>query len=347
MGVLLIVFVLGFTGCDWIKSIFGMEEDDPKETTDPGTPEGPKEPEEPEEPVHLRLYVGVPAEGSTDGDGKTPESPLPTVQAALERVAAAYAVEDGKGAEVKPWPGKGESSKGKSAEIVIVGTITPTPTSNSPAAIPIDGDYPPLILSAPTVVGDATPGTLKLNTQGTLITVGAGVHLTLGGSLNLVGLSSISDNGDTNDNNASLVRVEADGNLTLADNAVIRGNGSWDGDYYSVLEGGGVYVASGGTFTMSGGEIRGNKAKNGGGVFIYYNGGSGEGNFAKTGGIISVDDSSDSYTGDAVFVGAGATPTVTREETAGAGVDLYWPRHMDDQEADTNWEEQSTEEEVE
>jgi hypothetical protein len=136
--------------------------------------------------------------------------------------------------------------------------------------ITIGGSYPPLILSAPTVVGDATPGTLTLASPGTLITVGTGVNLTLGGSLNLVGLSKSKP--DETDNTASLVRVNDGGNLTLADQAVIRDNTNTNANAC----GGGVYVA--GTFTMSGGEIRKNSVSadpgiaRGGGVYVEANG---------------------------------------------------------------------------
>jgi hypothetical protein len=70
--------------------------------------------------------------------------------------------------------------------------------------------------------------------------------------------------------------VEAGGNLTLADGAVITDNRNADGN----MRGGGVYVA--GTLAMTGGVIRNNFAGYGGGVYV-----AGGGNFTMSGGIIS------------------------------------------------------------
>jgi hypothetical protein len=158
--VVLRVFVLGFTGCDWIKSILGMEEGEP-------TPP-------PEDPVHLRLYVGVPVEGSNPTNSEevplgTKENPFPMVAAALDRVAAAYAVEGEESAEapakVEPWPGKNAETPGtgKPAEIVIVGTIESGP-------ITINGSYPPITLRD----SPGTDGAMEFQRKDSLITVGAG-----------------------------------------------------------------------------------------------------------------------------------------------------------------------------
>jgi hypothetical protein len=238
--------------------------------------------------------------GEEEPDG-TEKKPFGTVQDALAAVAKAYDDEEGKDwkekvgkwqDEVKTWtPEKSKSppnpGKAISAEIVIVGTITSGLISIAEA----EGTttYPPLILrDSPGTPG--TPGTLTLNTKGTLITVGAGVNLTLGGSLNLVGISG---------NNASLVRVETNGNLTLADKAVISGNTNTNDD--AEVYGGGVYVA--GKFAMSGGVIRGNRVssgfRNGGGVYV-------AGTFTMSGGVIG-DENYANYLGGGVYVKAGGT----------------------------------------
>jgi hypothetical protein len=97
----------------------------------------------------------------------------------------------------------------------------------------------------------------------------------------------------------SLVTVGSGGNLILADKAVIydhscsgvqvEGGGTFimsggeirgNSDY----SGGGVYVAKGGTFIMSGGEIWGNDADSGGGVYVQA--GVDGGTFTMSGGEI-------------------------------------------------------------
>jgi hypothetical protein len=147
------------------------------------------------------------------------------------------------------------------AHIYIDGEIT-----HGPIAISGAGAYPPITLRS----FPGKDGTLKLASQGTLITVGAGGNLTLGGSLNLVGQGL-----DVKNKNNNLVRVENGGSLTLADKAVIKDN-------KSAGNGGGVYVGENGTFTMYGGVIMGNSADYvGGGVFIDESG-----HFTKTDGTI-------------------------------------------------------------
>jgi hypothetical protein len=92
----------------------------------------------------------------------------------------------------------------------------------------------------------------------------------------------------------------------------------------SSRSGGGVYFASTGTFTMTGGFISGNEASDGGGVYVY------SGTFTKSGGIIygdtdtAHDSGSDENTaasgsGHAVYVDAGPEK---RNSTAGPGVVL-------------------------
>ncbi|MDR1898415.1 MAG: hypothetical protein LBQ55_00215 [Treponema sp.] len=68
------------------------------------------------------------------------------------------------------------------------------------------------------------------------------------------------------------------GELTLGDRAVLRNNNG----------SGGVYVAYG-NFAMTGGEIAGNTAGNGGGVYV-YGGAPYDSTFTKTGGTVYGDD---------------------------------------------------------
>jgi hypothetical protein len=73
----------------------------------------------------------------------------------------------------------------------------------------------------------------------------------------------------------TVLYVGSSANVTLGENLVISGGGGKD-------FGGGVHVASGGTFTMSGGEIKSNNALiGGGGVYIEH-----QGTFTMSGGEI-------------------------------------------------------------
>jgi hypothetical protein len=210
-----------------------------------------------------------------------------TIQAALDMVEYAYQN------TVNPWPGK-EAGNPASAEVVLLDKITVN--SNSLINISGEGKYPPLILRAqdPAKGGEGDI-TLPDDADGVLLTVRDGGTLTLR-DITLKGRGKGECNTD------SLVKVNNGGNLTIADNAVIRDNrtaGSGGGVYvgksgtftmsggeirdnHADRFGGGVYVDAGGMFTMSGGEIRDNVADSfGGGVCIFVNG-----MFAKTGGTI-------------------------------------------------------------
>ncbi|MFP3090522.1 hypothetical protein LQZ21_09375 [Treponema sp. TIM-1] len=108
--------------------------------------------------------------------------------------------------------------------------------SNSPAYVRIDGRGRRVWLTgAPTGQG--------------VITVGSGVTLYLR-NITLAGIGS---------NDAPLINVERGGILVLEHGAVIEGNTNTNG------KGGGIYNK--GTFIMKGGEISGNKAGNGSGVY--------------------------------------------------------------------------------
>jgi hypothetical protein len=104
-----------------------------------------------------------------------------------------------------------------------------------------------------TLKGDTAERVIQLSGSGSLFRVNnSGVTLVLDQNITLRGHSA---------NNAPLVFV-ANGSLKMYAGAKITGNTSSSSSY-----GGGVYV-SGGTFTMSGGEISGNTSSYGGGVYV-------------------------------------------------------------------------------
>jgi hypothetical protein len=172
-------------------------------------------PETPDDPQ--KYYVRN--DGNDSNTGRDENSPLLTINAALAKVNAQYAVD---------WPGKGTAGEQR-AEIVIFGEVQSGPI---PAINNADGSYPPIILRG------ETGGSLKLNENGSLITVEKGVTLTLRD----ITLTSKSKN------NKALTNVSG-GHLILEDDAVITGNNN-------IANGGGVYV-TGGTFTKTGGVIYG------------------------------------------------------------------------------------------
>jgi uncharacterized repeat protein (TIGR02543 family) len=115
-----------------------------------------------------------------------------------------------------------------------------------------------------TLNGGSTERTVSLSSDGSLFTVDNGVTLTLDANVTLQGRS---------DNTLSLVWVDSGGTLVLKDRAKITSN-------TTSAYGGGVAVAGGGTFTMSGGEISDNTSGAGGGVYV-------SGTFTMSGGTIS------------------------------------------------------------
>jgi hypothetical protein len=113
----------------------------------------------------------------------------------------------------------------------------------------VEGDLP-LPSGDTTINGN---GTIYLQGKGSLFNIGNGQKLILDG-VTLVGAA---------DNDSTLVRVGSGGELVLKSGAII-GNNAINSN------GGGVFVADGGTFTMSGGGIYGNTASsNGGGIWVH------------------------------------------------------------------------------
>ena len=135
--------------------------------------------------------------------------------------------------------------------------------------------------------------------------------------------------------NGNVITVSGGSSLTLADSA---GGGMITGGNTAVSVGGGVYVNTDGTFTMSGGEISGNTADSGGdGVYVdaggtftmsggtisgntaqYGNGGgvyvNTDGTFTMSGGEIS---GNTPVAGGGVYVDAGGTFTMSGGEISG------------------------------
>jgi hypothetical protein len=101
--------------------------------------------------------------------------------------------------------------------------------------------------------GGTTEKTISLSSNGSLFTVSAGT-LTLENNITLAGLSS---------NNASLVRLNSSGALVMKAGSKIQNNTvtiDSSASSSNVAAGGGVYI-NGGSFTMDGGTITGNKVE--------------------------------------------------------------------------------------
>ena len=159
---------------------------------------------------------------------------------------------------------------------------------------------PPQSLSVPagrnnvtvTLRGSGGRRTLSLSANGSLFTINSGVTLVLDDNVTLSG---------RNNNNAILVQVNDGGSLVMNDGSRITGNNRVGNDSW----GSGVFVGSGGTFTMNGGEIAANRSfRAGGGVFV-------NGAFTMRGGTISGNTSTDG--GGGVFVGGGANSRFVME----------------------------------
>jgi hypothetical protein len=170
--------------------------------------------------------------------------------------------------------------------------------------------------SPATVEIDGMGRTVQLDTNsanGSVITVGAGVKLTLR-NITFVGKTG---------NDAALIRVKDGGQLILEDEAKITGNtndgsGSYSGGGYSESSapgsGGGVVVHNGGVLTMTGqSEISGNTAGAGGGVIVYT-----DGILTMTGGFIKENTAKN---GGGVFIADGSSLTMSENAAiSGNGV---------------------------
>jgi hypothetical protein len=193
-------------------------------------------------------------------------------------------------------------------------------TSANPAVIVLMEDTE--IDAAVTVSGhikikpDRDDVTVKRGTAatGSLFTVGADASLTLEGN----GSASLAIDGGSGSGQtaaAALVSVNSGGTLTMNNGAAVQNNNNTS----TSARGGGVYLASGGTFVMNGGEISGNKTGNGtsyisaGGGGVYVAGGT----FTMTGGAISNNSTGGDYgnQGGGVYVTDSGTFTMSGTST--------------------------------
>jgi hypothetical protein len=260
----LFIFALGFSGCQFISELLGLDTKDHDTGVETGRETG-EENKPADTSVSISLYVQP---GTAGGDG-TKGHLFATMQDALDEVTRLYAPGNSN------WPGKGTAEE-KSATIILLDKIA-VDTGNK-IEISGAGAYPPLIFCAEGTAGSEPDMVLK--TTGTLITVGQGVKLTLRNII-LQGFAH---------NNAPLITVNGDGaELVIETGAVIKGN-------HSTFTkngggGGGVFVTGKAALTMNGGEISGNNVivnggggglGGGGGVYLFN-----ATNFTMAGGKIS------------------------------------------------------------
>jgi hypothetical protein len=184
-------------------------------------------------------------------------------------------------------------------------------------------------MAAKSISNSNGPVTVTIDGGGRVVTLlGEGSLITVGTNVTLV-LKNITLKGRGMDtlgkNNVALVTVDNGGTLELGTGVLITDNRNYNSVssvFYS--RGGGVYVTGDGTFTMSGGEISGNKAdadplaassySYGGGVYVQ------NGTFTMSGGKISGNMAFDH--GNGVYVQNG-TFTMSGGEISGNTASLY------------------------
>jgi hypothetical protein len=135
------------------------------------------------------------------------------------------------------------------------------------------------------LIGNGGERIIQLTDNGSLFTIGTGVTLILDNRVTLRGRSG---------NNAPLIRVNSRGTLIMKSGAKVSNNSNSN-------SGGGVFVATDGSFTMEGGEISGNNSSG-------YNSGGG-GVYVASGGFFSMENgrisSNTSSSGGGVYVAEG------------------------------------------
>jgi hypothetical protein len=280
-----VLFLLSITGCDeTLHSNPDIRERQVPELPDISTPNL--------DTTNPSWYVSWFGRDADDNPGTDPAKPLASVQTALDRIKSEYK--------------SGQWQKGSSAVIMIYGTIY-GPNFFGPNNAMFDiseaGSYPPIILER-----DANSGTLHArrnqNNEGRILYI-ANNKVTLGNKLTLtggyafqggavfVGASDSSSEGEF-----VMAGGEIVGNIagfgggvwihkgkgkmtmtggTIRNNATTRHNNM-------IGSGGGVYVNTSASFTMSNGNIRNNggtETDKGGGVFV-----NGKGLFTMSGGEI-------------------------------------------------------------
>jgi TolB-like protein len=162
-----------------------------------------------------------------------------------------------------------------------------------------------------TLKGDGTTRTISNKGGGGLFTVPEGVTfvldngVTLNGGNKEAGLVSVLGGTFVMKTGSTVRRAKNSGVYVGSGGAFTMEGGTITGNSAAIWgNGGGVLVGDGGTFTMEGGEIRGNTAKNYGGGGVYVGGGM----FTMEGGTISGNSAKES--GGGVFVDRGGTFTM-------------------------------------
>jgi hypothetical protein len=157
-------------------------------------------------------------------------------------------------------------------------------------------------------------GTIRLVSKGTLIRIESNKNvatqtLILDG-VTLDGLTQGGADGDTEDNDSSLLAI-GNGGVFVMKSGAITGNNHVSDDA-NWIESGGVLVGGGGTFTMEGGRISGNRVTGqavgglGGGVEVY------SGTFTMSGGEISGNSANgEEAAGGAIYVQQDSTFTMS------------------------------------
>ena len=154
-----------------------------------------------------------------------------------------------------------------------------------------------------TLKGTGAVRTVSLSSIGAMFTVRSGVTLVLDNNITLRGRS---------DNTDELVKIGYgfdDGTLVMNAGSCITGN-----------NGGGVYLSSGGTFTMNDGTISVNASDYGGGVYVS------SGTFTMSGGTISGNTASiigGVYVSSGTFTMSGGTISGNTASSFGGGVRIY------------------------
>jgi hypothetical protein len=246
--------------------------------------------------LYMNLYV---KSDGDDGNTGTREHPLATIGKGLEKLAAAYTAEGF-------WPDKGKTGEAK-GKIVVLDTVTVREaiTINNTGKI-----YPSITLSGdPAVSGEKLQADKSIGLRKSLLNI-SGADVTLSGGLILRGTGVEADvvRGVYVSNNSRFTMI--DGEISGHSSAIMtidyNGSGQVTGYVYSIgggvlvsyssfimsggvisnnagIEGSGVGVSGGGTFTMTGGVISGNKAYHqGGGVMVDF-----RSTFIMSGGVIS------------------------------------------------------------
>jgi len=128
--------------------------------------------------------------------------------------------------------------------------------------------------------------TVNLSANGSLFVVGTGVTFVLGENITLMGRGPNAIPASESNNNP-LVQVNGTGTLIMSAGSRITGNTAHSPSFLNVIQGSGVRVNTGGTFTMNGGEISRNTTT-GGETFGVHFSGAGGGVHVANGGMFNM-----------------------------------------------------------